>query len=309
MTEICHKAGLFAIDVSQLFGVVRGFTVGDVADARASLQPLMLRYAFDAVERDGTLVFRMRDGRYAIALQADQLALSNDLDGTVEQTRSAEAELAGRVRLRFVQADAAFDVLSEEAVLPDQQTHSVSNSEIPIALTRVEGRQVAERWLTEARVARETVRFALPPSRLSLGAGDVVSLSADQLGVRRALSYRSGRAGCVATGGSGAHRARGLCSVRSERRGQQPQGFRSSGARGAPVSGSAAYYRRRSTSCALSRRLGTALARLRGGLSIAVGQRFPFARPGVFAVDYGNDSNTLAAGPGRQIRSGRTVGG
>jgi hypothetical protein len=35
---------------------------------------------------------------------------------------------------------------------------------------------VAERWLAEARVARDTARFALPRSRLSIGAGDVVEL-------------------------------------------------------------------------------------------------------------------------------------
>jgi hypothetical protein len=80
-----------------------------------------------------------------------------------------------------MQADASFDVLAEEAVLADERTHSVSTSEIPIALTRVEGRQVAERWLTEARIARDVVRFALPPSKLHLGAGDLVSLDGDQL--------------------------------------------------------------------------------------------------------------------------------
>ena len=76
--------------------------------------------------------------------------------------RKADAEISGRVRLRFLQADAGFDVLSEEAVLAEEKTHAVSTSEVPMALTRAEGRQVAERWLTEARVARDTVRFALP---------------------------------------------------------------------------------------------------------------------------------------------------
>ncbi|MFK7746313.1 MAG: glycoside hydrolase/phage tail family protein [Roseobacter sp.] len=180
VSEICLKAGLTSFDTSQLFGTVRGYMMSDVSDARASLQPLMLRYAFDAIERDGQLVFRMRNGRGAVNLVSDKLALSSDLEGTVEQIRGADAETSGRVRLRFLQADAAFDVLSEEAVLADEQTHSVSTSEVPIALTRVEGRQVAERWLTEARIARDTIRFALPPSLLSLGAGDVVSLDGDQ---------------------------------------------------------------------------------------------------------------------------------
>lgn len=180
VAEICEKAGVKAYDTSQLYGVVRGFVVNDVADARASLQPLMLRYAFDAIERNGVLIFRMRNIRGAIALDRDKLALSTELDATVEQTRKADAEMSGRVRLRFLQADANFDSLAEEAVRADEETHSVAMSEVPLALTRVEGRQVVERWLTEARVARDAIRFALPPSMLSLGAGDVVSLDGEQ---------------------------------------------------------------------------------------------------------------------------------
>ncbi len=180
VAEICVKAGLTAFDTSELYGIVRGYVIGDVSEARASLQPLMLRYAFDAVERNGVLKFKMRNGRGAVPLDREQLALSTDLDATVEQMRKADAEISGRVRLRFLQADAAFDALAEEAVIVDEKAHSVATSEVPIALTRVEGRQVVERWLTESRVARDAIRFALPPSMLSLGAGDVVSLAGEQ---------------------------------------------------------------------------------------------------------------------------------
>ncbi len=178
--EICRRAGMTAFDTSGLFGYVRGYIVNDIADARSAVQPLMLRYAFDAVERDGVLRFVMRTGGSAVALNRETLARSDELDGLVEQTREAEAEMAGRIRLQFVQADADFAALSEEAILPDQATHAVSASELPLSLTRAEGRQTAERWLTEARVARETIRFSLPPSLLNLGAGDVVTLPEDQ---------------------------------------------------------------------------------------------------------------------------------
>nr|WP_187429197.1 glycoside hydrolase TIM-barrel-like domain-containing protein [Roseobacter litoralis]MBC6964774.1 hypothetical protein [Roseobacter litoralis] len=180
VAEICTKAGLSQIDTSKLYGTVRGYIVNDVNDARASLQPLMLRYSFDAIERDGFLVFRMRQGQTPIPLDRSILAISDELDGVVEQSRAAQAEMAGRIRLRFVQADAEFDVLAEESVLADERTHSVSTSEIPLALTRGEGRQVAERWLAESRIAREAIRFALPPSCLAMGAGDVIELQGDQ---------------------------------------------------------------------------------------------------------------------------------
>ena len=178
--EVCARAGLADVDTDDLYGTVRGYIIDDVSDARSALQPLMLRYGFDAIERDGVLRFVMRSGRGAVTLDAEQLAISPDLDGRTEQVRESEAELAGRVRLRFVETDGNFDVLSEEAVLPDDATHAVSTSELPLAMTRPEGRQVVERWLAEARVARDTIRLALPPSQISVGAGDVIEVPADQ---------------------------------------------------------------------------------------------------------------------------------
>ncbi|MEM6897387.1 MAG: glycoside hydrolase TIM-barrel-like domain-containing protein, partial [Pseudomonadota bacterium] len=62
VTEICARSGLYDIDVSNLYGFVRGYVVDFVSDARAALQPLMLAYGFDAVEREGKLVFFNRDG-------------------------------------------------------------------------------------------------------------------------------------------------------------------------------------------------------------------------------------------------------
>jgi hypothetical protein len=176
VTEICLRAGLSRIDAADLRGVVRGMVVDAVGDARSALQPLMLRHGFDAVERDGLLKFIMRDGEEAHVLDPEMLALTAELDATVESVRDAEAELSGRVRVRFVQADADHEVLAEEAVLPDDATHAVAASDLPLALTRAEGQQVAQRWLAEARIARDAVRFALPPSRIALGPGDVVQL-------------------------------------------------------------------------------------------------------------------------------------
>ncbi|MBO9472029.1 glycoside hydrolase/phage tail family protein [Shimia sp. R10_1] len=175
--EICVASGVAHYDVSGLYGVVRGYVQADVADGRAALQPLMLRHGFDAFERDGVLHFAMRGLRDDNALTEDKLALSSDIDGDWELSRTADAELAGRVRLNFTLAERDFDAVSEEAILHDEASFAVSQSEVPEVMTRGEGRQTAERWLAEARVARDRVKLALPPSRMDLGAGDVVTLA------------------------------------------------------------------------------------------------------------------------------------
>ncbi|WP_457645888.1 baseplate multidomain protein megatron, partial [Profundibacter sp.] len=176
VAEICERSGVTQYDVSRLYGYVRGYSVPAIDGARAALQPLMLAYGFDAVERDGVLIFRNRDGRETGVVPADKLAVAAEADGLIETTRAPVAEVAGRIRLNFVEATGDYEVRAVEAVFPDEATFSVSQSELPLALTGAEGRAVVERWLAESRVARDGARFALPMSELALGAGDVVRL-------------------------------------------------------------------------------------------------------------------------------------
>ncbi len=173
ITEICGEAGVGEVDVSALATLVRGYLLDDVGTARAALQPLLLAYGVDAVERDGRLVFRHRDGVAREVLDPGFLVRSDDA-GDLEVTRAPEAELPERVRLTYVEGELAYETRVADARLPGVAQDSVAESELPLALTDAEARSAAERWLAETRIGRETVRFGLAPSRTDLGAGDVV---------------------------------------------------------------------------------------------------------------------------------------
>lgn len=172
--EICARSGLSNIDTKRLFGVVPGYAVEQIGDARGALQPLMLRFGFDAVERDGLLTFVLRDGHKSRPVDLERIAECSEIEGILQKSRDAEAEMTGRVRVRFIQSGADYDLVAEEAVMADDSTHAVSTNDLPISMTRAEGRQVAERWLAEARVSRDRIRLALPPSMIGIGAGDVI---------------------------------------------------------------------------------------------------------------------------------------
>ena len=174
--EICAEAGVAPVDTSALYGLLRGYGVSDVASARSALQPLMLAYGFDAAEREGELAFFTRTGRTDHVLDTAGLAVSAELDGDLELIRAPEAEVSGRVRLTFVEANGEYETRSTEAVHPDEATRGVSTSEVPLVLTKNEARAIVERWLAEARVARDAARFALPPSATGVRAGEVVAL-------------------------------------------------------------------------------------------------------------------------------------
>jgi hypothetical protein len=172
--EICERSGVPEVDTGRLYGLVRGYQQGELTSARGSLQPLSLAFGFDAIERDGTLGFRNRDGRLAAEITDDVLAVQEGSDGRFETTRSPEVDTAGRVRLGFVEGQSSYEIRSTEVVFPDEEARSVSQTDVPLVLTRNEGTAMVERWLAEARVARDGARFALPKSLLRLGPGDVV---------------------------------------------------------------------------------------------------------------------------------------
>ncbi|WP_353472010.1 glycoside hydrolase/phage tail family protein [Salipiger sp. H15] len=181
---ICARSGVAEVDVSRLWGWVRGYQLERVSDARAALQPLLLAHGVDAIERDGALVFLPRRGRAPVTLDPGALVHEPGEEGDLVRIRAAEAETAGRLRLRFVEADGDHAVSGEEVVLPDTRSHGVAETELAMELTRAEARMVLERWLAEARIARETLRFALPPSQMPLGAGDIVALPGPSGAVR-----------------------------------------------------------------------------------------------------------------------------
>ncbi|PZX46235.1 putative tail protein [Roseinatronobacter thiooxidans] len=173
IAEICARAGLADVDTRRVHGVVRGFAMPSTEAPRAMLQALMLAYGVEAVEREGRLIFQMRNGRAVAHLGPDDL-VRND-SGDLVVIRAPEAEVSGRVRLGYVEEGADFEMRVAEASFPGESERRASGSDLPLVLTGGEGVLIAERWLAQARVARDTARFAVPPSR-GLGAGDVVAL-------------------------------------------------------------------------------------------------------------------------------------
>jgi hypothetical protein len=176
VSEICARAGLEARDTSELYGLVRGYVPGDVSDARAMLQPLMLAFGFDAAERDGQVIFRSRGIGRATEINPDRLAVIQETPGDLVLTRISAEESAARIKLIHVDADGNFDVRSADAGFPDVAGREGSRSELPLALTADEAGRIVERWVAEARVSRDRARFALPPGIAGIGAGDTVEL-------------------------------------------------------------------------------------------------------------------------------------
>ncbi|MCA8881888.1 MAG: glycoside hydrolase/phage tail family protein [Rhodobacteraceae bacterium] len=174
--EICQESGLVAPDLSRLYGLVLGYAVTDAGSARSALDPLVLGYGFDSFERDGKLTFRNRSARVDAQINEEEIARNPDHPVDLQRTRDAETEVPSRVRLSYVTADGNYEIKTVETSIPGGESERSTASELNLVLSMAEARALTERWLAEARVARETAKFALPPSWLSVAAGDVVEL-------------------------------------------------------------------------------------------------------------------------------------
>ncbi len=179
ISEICARSGVVDVDVSNVYGFVRGYRQNGDESAREVLQPLLLAASVDVVEKNGTLVFSNRSAHAEIVLGDDNLAeLENG--AITSQSREPLVEIPDRVRLNFLEADGDYEIRAQESVYPGGSADGTSQSELPLVMTQSEGLAAAERWLSEVRVGPDTATFAVPPS-LELAAGSIVELDTDGL--------------------------------------------------------------------------------------------------------------------------------
>jgi hypothetical protein len=91
--EICARAGLADVETSELYGYLRGYGITHVDTARAALQPLMLAFGFDVMERAGQLVFRSRSEHRPSEVDLGALVMAPDSGTAIDYSRAASAEI------------------------------------------------------------------------------------------------------------------------------------------------------------------------------------------------------------------------
>jgi hypothetical protein len=207
IVEICRSCGLDRVDVSGVEGVVRGYAMSGIVTGRSDLQPLMLAHDVEAFERCGVLTFRTRSR--AQEVEVDRERLVREGGPVVEVERAPEPEIAGRVRVRHESAEGAFRARVGEAVLPGDRSMPVSETEFALALTDAEGVALAERFLSEARIARDRMRLTLPPSQRDVTVGGLLRIAGEadlwrvdrleEAGLRRVEATRVARLAGEAT--------------------------------------------------------------------------------------------------------------
>lgn len=177
--RICAQAGLQPgeWDSSGLAGSVVGYAVTRPMAARSALEPLALAYEFDAVERDGALVFVHRGGAVAASLGAAELGAGAEGESqpSLEITRTEDDELPRSVAV--VYADTLRDYQPQTQRASRQQAGGQDiRLSLPLALTDDAAATLVERQLWRAWAEREAIRTAVLRQHARLEPGDVLNL-------------------------------------------------------------------------------------------------------------------------------------
>jgi hypothetical protein len=196
VADVCARAGV-ACEVGELTGVVTGYAFDGPVDARSILEPLASAYGFACTERDGDLVFRMRDGD-AVALSAGRLVEGDT--GAIEITRAGLDAGLPSVRLRYVASES--DHMPAVAWGETEAADEIVEIELPLAMDEDQARQCARQLSEELRQSRTGAQFVMAADGMVIEPGDVVSLddAAWRITERvdtRHVTFRAVRAGAT----------------------------------------------------------------------------------------------------------------
>ena len=178
VTTMLADVGFTSADAAGLTGVVDGFVIDRIMSPRQAIEPLMLAFFFDAVETGGLI--RMRH------LGSAPVATLDPADLVVEEeqaapgyllTRGQETELPVSVKFTYIDGVADYRQAAVESRRLVVGSQRVVSGALPIVLRQDQAQIIADIWLQNIWVGRESATLKLSPSRLALDPGDVVTLT------------------------------------------------------------------------------------------------------------------------------------
>lgn len=176
VATILADAGVTDADTDALEGVADGYAVERPASARDALDPLAGLFAFDALEREGELIFRPRGRGLDRVIALDALA-EDEGEAMPARIRAQETELPATVTLAFADVEADFRPALTSSRRGGTSARGEEARDTALTLDRGEAARRADILLQDRWIGRETVKFALPPGELAVEPGDRLVIS------------------------------------------------------------------------------------------------------------------------------------
>ncbi len=158
--------------------VVDGFVVDRPMSARAALEGVCSLFGLSMTTANDQLAFYPIQKAHFVSLTKDDLADSDETPQVVTQSQAWESE-ASAVSVGFKELFLDYRQSVARFVQPAARSLREVNQSTSILSTQPVMLNTARNWLREQNHARQSIQFALPPSKMALEVGDTVSFDMD----------------------------------------------------------------------------------------------------------------------------------
>ncbi|MDR3494081.1 MAG: glycoside hydrolase/phage tail family protein [Ancalomicrobiaceae bacterium] len=198
---ILADCGFTAVDAQAVGGHVDGYLIDSNMSARAALEPLLTAWQIDAIDTGTTIRFAGRSRRVATTIGDDDLVDPGNAE-VVEVKRTEETDLPHEVSVTV--SDALRDHRRSTVTSRRLSGYSqrATRADLPVVAPLDVTLGIADEWLHDLWIGRESVNFSVAVSMAGLEPGDIVTVStggADRTvliekitdGAERAIAARS----------------------------------------------------------------------------------------------------------------------
>ena len=157
---------------------LRGYTVRGPLPISAAMQPLLLAYDLIVQEEGGTLTFLERKNAPEIAIDPDDFAahpFGTDAPRPYNVEVSQGQALPKEVVVKYIDPEKRYQTGSQRARRLNTLTNNHLSFDIPVVMTAIEAKNIAERILWSAWMNRSRVTGFLPPSYFEIQENDVLT--------------------------------------------------------------------------------------------------------------------------------------
>ncbi|MDB5553091.1 MAG: transfer agent orfg15, like protein, partial [Rhizobium sp.] len=176
IAAILRDHGVTDFDVSGVSGELKGYVAGNLASARALLEPLVSAYRLDVTDVDGVLTFRSRG---QVSAPASEISVFADRDDEPRWTEmnGQDSDFASEAVIDFQGEADEYENQTARSRRIEPVNDRILRVGLPGVLPEESAAPVVEGLLRDHRLSRRQVRFSLPPTALEYEPGDVITLA------------------------------------------------------------------------------------------------------------------------------------
>jgi hypothetical protein len=165
------------VERPKIGGFVDGYVLERPMSPRDAIDPLAALYGFDAIVGAGRIDFVDRRGAPVREISEDDLVAGKEMS-LVTLTRAQESELPHEIALSYADSENEFQMARVLSRRLEGHSARQSDAQAAVMTHRADAQKLADIWLQDLWIGRETAEFALRPGLAALEPGDVVRLGA-----------------------------------------------------------------------------------------------------------------------------------